>query len=47
MQVFTVTLTVTVNTAATVSEAEVRQSLEQHVADYEGGNIEIADVAEQ
>lgn len=47
MQVFTVKLTVTVNTAETVSAAEVRESLEEQVAAYGSGSIEVDDVTEQ
>jgi hypothetical protein len=47
MQHFVVTIMVVVNTAETVSSAEVRQEVEELIRDFDGGTAEVLTVEEQ
>jgi hypothetical protein len=47
MQQFTVVVKVTANTAATVSEAEIREAVQEVLNDFDGGTAEVETVTEE
>lgn len=46
MQEFIVVVKVTANTAATVSEAEIQEAIQEVLNDFDGGTAEIKSVTE-
>jgi len=46
MQQFTIEVKVTANTAATVSEAEIRKAIQELLDEFDGGTAEVRSVTE-